>query len=232
MEPWELGIAISPSARHRGVAMEVAACRLSHTRRAQWTACVRTHPTSLANRTAVGITLILWPMAMPTIIRLTSATAAFRGGVLVFFVINLLLPSLRLAQQARAGAPESNEASNRVLQLCLARPQRPHGCLSPGMRRHAPQAGESVLWTFLILFALTRSIGGATSFISSTIILNGLLKDAQSGASFAPAPTHSLRIPAPAPQMVRVRLLSTVIMSARARAVGFFNGVNDSLGAL
>ena len=48
----------------------------------------------------MGITLILWPMAMPTIIRLTSAVSAYRAGVVLFLVINALLPEMRLAKQS------------------------------------------------------------------------------------------------------------------------------------
>ena len=46
------------------------------------------------------------------------------------------------------------------------------------MRTALDAGGPSLLWTCLIAFALSRSCAGVCTFISNTIILNGLLSDA------------------------------------------------------
>ena len=87
----------------------------------------------------MGVTLILFPMVLPKLIKATSPTFAFRLGATLFLVINALLPQMRTALDA---------------------------------------GGPSLLWTCLIAFALSRSCAGVCTFISNTIILNGLLSDA------------------------------------------------------
>jgi len=86
----------------------------------------------------MGITLVLFPMVLPKLIKATSPTFAFRLGSALFLVINALLPQMRAALDA---------------------------------------GGPSLLWTCLIAFALSRSCAGVCTFISNTILLNGLLSD-------------------------------------------------------